>query len=58
MELKLPPSDAYFKLCPVIWEVNTFLTGFSSSYSRYYFNPVKNNIAFMAAGSIWSSTLD
>lgn len=57
-ELKLPPVDAYFKLRHVIEEVNTLLGGFSSNNVRYHLNPVKGNVAFSAAESGWSFTLE
>lgn len=62
LELKLPPEDAYYKLCHIIEEVNrvistyTSATGVKSSTRRI--SPERGNVCFAAGQHGWSFTLE
>lgn len=56
-ELKLPPSDAYFKLRHLIDEVNSLISTYSGNNEDLEVHPVKGNVAFSAATAGWSFTL-
>ena len=58
VELKLPPSDAYFKLKHIINEVNGLLAVAYGPDSGAKLDPVKGNVAFASAKYGWSFTLD
>ncbi|EFJ13644.1 hypothetical protein SELMODRAFT_231460 [Selaginella moellendorffii] len=53
-ELKLPPTDAYYKLKHTIEEINTFISSFSTNQA---IDPVFGNICFASATAGWSFTL-
>eukprot|EP01135_Chromosphaera_perkinsii_P000843 Nk52_evm6s152 gene=Nk52_evmTU6s152 len=64
LELKLPPTDAYFKLLHTIDEMNLLAQELSSSTSsvdggidEYYFNPLKGNVLFASGKYNFSFTL-
>ncbi|KAI8906836.1 P-loop containing nucleoside triphosphate hydrolase protein [Gorgonomyces haynaldii] len=54
LELKLPPTDAYFKIKHTIEEVNSFL----STISDIRLSPEKGNVVFAATGLGWSFSLE
>jgi U5 small nuclear ribonucleoprotein component len=56
-ELKLPPSDAYFKLAHTIEEVNQVILTASGGDKSQLLDPIKGNVAFSAAYYGWSFTL-
>ena len=49
MELKLPPTDAYFKLKHIIDEVNGLLSLYSDSESTPILSPLLNNVCFASS---------
>mmetsp|Transcript_826 Transcript_826/g.1239 ORF Transcript_826/g.1239 Transcript_826/m.1239 type:complete len:995 (+) Transcript_826:135-3119(+) len=60
VELKLPPADAYFKLRHTIDEVNTHIAaaaGAANANGELEVDPIRGNVAFSAAVSGWSFTL-
>ncbi|KAL8417832.1 hypothetical protein RB594_001449 [Gaeumannomyces avenae] len=61
LELKLPPTDAYFKLKHVIEEVNTVITnalpGRPDEAERRRLSPEKGNVVFACADMGWCFTL-
>lgn len=58
LELKLPPTDAYFKLKHVIEEVNTVIENtLPGQGERRRLSPEKGNIAFASSSMGWCFTL-
>ncbi|RAL01503.1 116 kDa U5 small nuclear ribonucleoprotein component [Aspergillus ibericus CBS 121593] len=58
LELKIPPSDAYFKLKHVIEEVNTIIENILPGQgAARRLSPEKGNIAFACASMGWCFTL-
>ncbi|KAL2869926.1 116 kDa U5 small nuclear ribonucleoprotein component [Aspergillus lucknowensis] len=59
LELKIPPSDAYFKLKHVIEEVNTVIeNALPGQGEKRRLSPEKGNVAFACALMKWCFTLD
>lgn len=56
-ELKVPPTDAYFKLRHTIDEVNSLIQLHSGNTAAFQVDPIKGNVAFGACQSGWSFTL-
>jgi U5 small nuclear ribonucleoprotein component len=54
LELKLPPSDAYHKLCHVLQEVNEVL----AKYGDQRVSPLKGNVCFACSAHGWIFTLE
>ncbi|KAL3470465.1 P-loop containing nucleoside triphosphate hydrolase protein [Aspergillus californicus] len=58
LELKIPPSDAYFKLKHVIEEVNTMIENVVPGQGgKRRLSPEKGNVAFACASMKWCFTL-
>ena len=58
LELKLPPTDAYFKLKHVVEEVNTHIeNAIPGRGERFRVSPEKGNVCFACSGMDWSLTL-
>lgn len=58
LELKLPPTDAYFKLKHVIEEVNTIIENvLPGQGERRRLSPEKENVAFACSSMGWCFTL-
>ena len=58
LELKLPPTDAYFKLKHVIEEVNTVIENtLPGQGEKRRLSPEKGNVAFACSGMGWIFTL-
>ncbi|KAI4172708.1 MAG: hypothetical protein LQ346_008546 [Caloplaca aetnensis] len=58
LELKLPPTDAYFKLKHVIEEVNTVIENtIPGQGEKRRLSPEKGNVAFACSGIGWIFTL-
>ncbi|CAF9937548.1 MAG: hypothetical protein HETSPECPRED_000577 [Heterodermia speciosa] len=58
LELKLPPSDAYFKLKHVIEEVNTVIENtLPGQGEKRRLSPEKGNVAFASSSMGWCFTL-
>lgn len=58
LELKLPPSDAYFKLKHVIEEVNTVIeNALPGQGEERRLSPEKGNVAFASSSMGWCFTL-
>ena len=58
LELKLPPSDAYFKLKHVIEEVNTIIENtLPGQGEKRRLSPEKGNVAFASSSMGWCFTL-
>lgn len=58
LELKLPPSDAYFKLKHVIEEVNTVIENtLPGQGEKRRLSPEKGNVLFACSSMGWSFTL-
>lgn len=58
LELKLPPSDAYFKLKHVIEEVNTVIeSALPGQGEKRRLSPEKGNVAFASSSMGWCFTL-
>lgn len=58
LELKLPPTDAYFKLKHVIEEVNTVIENtIPGRGEKRRLSPEKGNVAFACSGMGWIFTL-
>lgn len=58
LELKLPPTDAYFKLKHVIEEVNTVIeNAFPGQGEKRRLSPEKGNVAFACSSMGWCFTL-
>ena len=58
LELKLPPTDAYFKLKHVIEEVNTVIeTTLPGQGEKRRLSPEKGNVAFACSDMGWCFTL-
>ena len=58
LELKLPPTDAYFKLKHVIEEVNTVIENtLPGQGERRRLSPEKGNVAFACSSMGWCFTL-
>lgn len=58
LELKLPPTDAYFKLKHVVEEVNTFIENtIPGRGETYRVSPEKGNVAFACGSMGWCFTL-
>lgn len=58
LELKLPPTDAYFKLKHVIEEVNTVIENtLPGQGERRRLSPEKGNVAFASSSTGWCFTL-
>ena len=49
LELKLPPSDAYFKLKHTVDEINSLLTLYSDSEDTPTVSPLHGNVCFASA---------
>lgn len=58
VELKLPPSDAYYKIRHTIQEVNSLISSAYGPGGAERLDPVKGNVAFMSAKYGWSFTLE
>ncbi|KAL3448879.1 P-loop containing nucleoside triphosphate hydrolase protein [Aspergillus insuetus] len=59
LELKIPPSDAYFKLKHVIEEVNTMIENvLPGQGEKKRLSPEKGNVAFACASMKWCFTLE
>lgn len=58
LELKIPPSDAYFKLKHVVEEVNTVIENTIPGWGvRHRVSPEKGNVAFACTSMDWIFTL-
>ncbi|KAK5106158.1 hypothetical protein LTS08_000275 [Lithohypha guttulata] len=58
LELKLPPTDAYFKLRHVIEQVNSVIEGvLGKAGEKRRLSPEKGNVAFACADMDWVFTL-
>lgn len=58
LELKLPPSDAYFKLKHVVEEVNTFIESvIPGKGEKWRVSPEKGNVAFGCGSMGWCFSL-
>ncbi|KAF2756719.1 putative U5 snRNP component [Pseudovirgaria hyperparasitica] len=58
LELKLPASDAYFKLKHVVEQVNTFIEEVVPGQGeKYRVSPEKGNVAFASSDMRWCITL-
>ena len=58
LELKLPPTDAYFKLKHVIEEVNTVIENtLPGQGEKRRLSPEKGNVAFASSSTGWCFTL-
>ena len=58
LELKIPPSDAYFKLKHVVEEVNTVIENtIPGRGEKYRVSPEKGNVAFACTSMDWIFTL-
>ena len=58
LELKLPPTDAYFKLKHVVEEVNTVIENTQPGHGeRRRLSPEKGNVAFACSTMGWCFTL-
>jgi U5 small nuclear ribonucleoprotein component len=57
LELKLPPTDAYFKLRHTIDEVNALITANAGGANVPLMSPTAGNVAFSAGLYGWSFTL-
>lgn len=50
LELKLPPTDAFFKLKHIIEEVNALLTLYSDDKGEeIYVSPIRGNVCFASS---------
>ena len=49
LELKLPPSDAYFKLKHTVDEINSLLSLYSDSEDTPIVSPLLGNVCFASA---------
>lgn len=59
LELKLPPTDAYFKLKHVVEEVNTVIENtLPGQGEKRRLSPEKGNVAFACADMNWCFTLN
>ncbi|KAH8926680.1 putative 116 kDa u5 small nuclear ribonucleoprotein component [Atractiella rhizophila] len=56
LELRLPPSDAYFKIRHTIEEVNTVISSINPD-PKYRLSPEKGNVAFASSSMGWCFTL-
>lgn len=56
LELKLPPTDAYFKLKHIIEEVNASIAVVNNS-SKFRLSPEKGNVCFASAAMNWCFSL-
>ncbi|EME44195.1 hypothetical protein DOTSEDRAFT_71873 [Dothistroma septosporum NZE10] len=58
LELKLPPTDAYFKLKHVVEEVNTHIENtIPGKGANFRVSPERGNVAFACSSMEWSFTL-
>ncbi|KAK4629331.1 U5 small nuclear ribonucleoprotein component [Fulvia fulva] len=58
LELKLPPTDAYFKLKHVVEDVNTHIENtIPGQGEKFRVSPEKGNVAFACSSMEWSFTL-
>lgn len=58
LELKLPPTDAYFKLKHVVEEVNTHIeNALPGQGEKFRVSPEKGNVAFACSSMGWCFTL-
>ncbi|KAH9827473.1 U5 small nuclear ribonucleoprotein component [Teratosphaeria destructans] len=58
LELKLPPTDAYFKLKHVVEEVNTYIENtIPGRGEAFRVSPEKGNVAFACSSMSWCFTL-
>ena len=58
LELRLPPTDAYFKLKHVVEEVNTHIeNAIPGRGEMYRVSPEKGNVAFACSSMEWCFTL-
>ncbi|EMC94952.1 hypothetical protein BAUCODRAFT_34952 [Baudoinia panamericana UAMH 10762] len=58
LELKLPPTDAYFKVKHVVEEVNTYIESvIPGRGERFRVSPEKGNVAFACGSMGWCLTL-
>lgn len=58
LELKIPPTDAYFKLRHVIEEVNAAIKRFSPSSPPQSLSPLRGNVLFASGQSTWIFSLN
>lgn len=57
-ELKLPPTDAYFKLRHTLEVINDLISSYSTSVGgTQTFDPASGNVCFASASAGWSFTL-
>jgi 116 kDa U5 small nuclear ribonucleoprotein component len=58
LELKIPPTDAYFKLKHVVEEVNTYIENtIPGRGEAFRVSPEKGNVAFACSSMSWCFTL-
>ncbi|ESO05879.1 hypothetical protein HELRODRAFT_105890 [Helobdella robusta] len=58
LELKLPPSDAYFKLRHIIDEINNLLSIYSEDQDDLFISPLLGNVCFASSYYRFSFTLN
>eukprot|EP01138_Halocafeteria_seosinensis_P015966 gb/GECG01016294.1/.p1 GENE.gb/GECG01016294.1/~~gb/GECG01016294.1/.p1 ORF type:complete len:994 (+),score=128.14 gb/GECG01016294.1/:1-2982(+) len=58
LELKLPPSDAYYKILYTIEAINGLISSASTGEEPQILDPRKNNVAFASAQHAWIFTLE
>ncbi|KAK8799566.1 hypothetical protein WA158_006115 [Blastocystis sp. Blastoise] len=56
-ELKLPPTDAFFKLRAMLEEINGIVLSSSNDTSYKRLNPLQNNVLFCSATHRWCFSL-
>ncbi|VDO92428.1 unnamed protein product [Soboliphyme baturini] len=49
LELKLPPTDAYYKIRHILDELNNLLASFSDDPEEMYLSPLKGNVCFASS---------
>lgn len=58
LELKLPPTDAYFKIRHIIDEVNNLLSLYSDDHDDYQLSPLLGNVCFASSYYRFCFSLD
>lgn len=57
LELKLPPTDAYFRLKHIIDEINGLLSIYSEDQDQFFLSPLLGNVCFSSSYYQFSFTL-
>lgn len=58
LELKLPPTDAYYKILYTIEAINGIISSHSMGQAPQILDPRKNNVAFASSQHAWIFTLE